>query len=481
MICNNCKQTNPSGTYICKNCGHIMDIKQKVKSPIKNQLPVNNRMNAYNMYGDYNVEEYVEPEAIIQPEEQVPQHPYTQEVPPTYSREYMQKRQKEFLRKKNKTTPQMITTYAIIAIIAIIAVFIAINKISKIVEDKFKDSITSKPINTADNTGDNVKDDDTTFISEMQTMYEDDNILVTTDLSTAEVTDGFIELKLNITNNNTKAISLKITDIVVNSVNYYNNVCYDVVKIGGTEENNEYSNSLKEHSMKIQLDRTIIDEITTIEMKFQINTLDHTSIIETDTCMINDFNTGAPIILQAYTNINNSVRETLNSDTSNTIIDTSKEKQRQIGINETGFITVFGDGWQVTDDTGINNKLTTDNSISYQLSAVCNTTDNVKTLYILSTRVQSDDIELTYSNMINSIDALAIGSKTSNINGYTIKYNIETSDKENTFTALILNAEKGEIITIMYGANTLDKEKFITDVKNMLYTYSKLNLTGLEL
>jgi hypothetical protein len=313
VTCNNCGHQNAGGNYICRNCGHVVNqhTQKNVRPNVNNKISREDaRQVSKNNIRQQRNKQHTQKETVCEQSEQSnvnqqlnysntaynPNNNYTKEM-------YQQQAYGVITNCKRGKKAIILTVGMITAEIMFIAAIIGIRIASKFIKSKTynknsyitESKINSEPIRSG-----------TLYSSETQTIYNEYNIAVTTNLADATVENKDLHLKINIDNQTDTEINIKIQGIMANAT-VGNSSCDDIISIG--------SNSNETKEIFIDTDNSIEEPLYNIEFKLYMYSDDESVKIITDNCMIKDLNTNQPVVLKAFTNTDKSILPLLISNT----------------------------------------------------------------------------------------------------------------------------------------------------------------------
>lgn len=299
VTCNNCGHQNTEGNYICSNCGHVVNqhTKKNVRPKDSNKINRENvrQVSQNNNAQQSNFQQQLKNKQHTQKENVCEQSNYSNTACNTnnnYTKE-MYKQQAYCVITNGKRNKKAII--GMVAATMFITAIVGIKTASKFIKGKAYNNnsdITESKINS-----EHIRSD-ALYSSETQTMYNEHNIAVTTNLADATVENKDLSLKLNIDNQTDTNINIKIQDIMANAT-VGNSTCDDIISIGS------HSNETKK--MFIDLDNSLDEPLYTVEFKLYMYSDDDLVRIVTDNCMIKDLNTSQPVVLKAFTNTDKSI------------------------------------------------------------------------------------------------------------------------------------------------------------------------------
>lgn len=310
VTCNNCGHQNTEGNYICSNCGHVVNqhTKKNVGPKDNNKMDRENaRQVSQNNNGQQsNTQQQLKNKQHTQKENVCEQSNYSNTACNTnnnYTKEmYKQQAYGVITNGKRNKKAIILVAGTVTAAIMFIAAIIGIKTVSKFIKSKTynkNSDITESKIDR-----EHIRSG-TSYSSETQTMYNEHNIAVTTNLADATVKNKDLSLKINIDNQTDTNINIKIQDIMANAT-VGNSTCNDIISIGS------HSNETKK--MFIDLDNSIDEPLYTVEFKLYMYSDDDLVRIVTDNCIIKDLNTNQPVVLKAFTNTDKSIFQLLISN-----------------------------------------------------------------------------------------------------------------------------------------------------------------------
>lgn len=511
IVCNNCGHQNPDGNYICSNCGFVVNQKNKGNKPnvqrmrpvqqnqqpqqnfqqqpntqqVQNNTPNMNGGNRQNInnqqMGNMNTNSNMYSQQSTQNNRQLnygnnynSNSAYTQQM-------YQQQAYGKVVtnsRKLNKKIYMLIA--AVFIIIAIIIAMIGIKFVSKVLKAKQISTEQVEDEFIADNNGTQSSETSETYFSESQLIYNEYNVKVETNLSNAKVENGDITLRLDINNNTNTKLNFKVQGIMVNAMVGYNN-CNDIISVESKESSEQY--------VFFDLDDTIQDPLYTIEFQLYVYSDDYSTIIVTDNCMIKDLTTNQPTILQAYTNLDESLVTAINENVISSEADNNEnidneDTQDNVEVNTTignqyvGYFKVNENGWQV-DSRYSDEGNTTDESVEHSYSAEYINGNIDKTLYVLNIDPLNGDLETEYTQLCEALDIpFEVKYETESSK---VVYDVSYSNGTLTLTALILDSVNTDIITILYQESGTERNEFLISANNIMKSYTKCDIHDINI